>query len=1049
MRKFIEAAINRHRTVIMLFSLMLITGSVTLYFIPKESSPDVTIPYVYVSVTHDGISPEDADTLLYEPLETQLQGLEGMKEMTSTATFGHLSIQLEFYSNVNVDDALEDVRNKVNDAKGELPQDTNEPIVREINVALFPVMVVTVSGDVDEYLLYRSADELKKRIESLPGVLEVDVRGKREQVAELIIDPAKMDNYGLSLAEVGNLLRNNSLLVATEDINNEAGRFSVKIPGRVNDIDGLLRLPVKTIGDQVVLFQDVAVGRLSYKDASSGARVNGKPAVTLEIKKRIGANIIDTLDYVRMILDAAEDKLPEGIELGFIQDESKQIRTMLNDLFNSVLVATLLVFLLILGSLGVRSSMLVGLAIPGAFIMGIMAINGMGDTLNMVVLFALILSVGMLVDNAIVVVEYADRRLAEGASPKTAYTEGATRMAWPIIASTATTLAVFLPLLFWPGVMGGFMKYLPLTLLFTLSGSLVMALIVIPAIGKVMGKAGHHDQQALDVITAAEQGQFDKLTGFSAGYVKVLRSALLNPAKTCLLVLAFVVGSFVVYGNLGHGTEFFPEVDVDVAMVDVRARGNLSFAEREVLVQQVEAEIFDMKEVDALYTSVFVRAPQGAMESTPADLIGRVQLELLDWESRRTADEILSEIEQRTAHLPGIIIETRKKEGGPAGGPPIQLQLSGRSEQDILTTLEEVLPELMADADLKDIRDDRPLDGVEWRLDIDREEAVRYGASVAEIGSMIRMITGGQIITQFQPDYADEELDILLRYPENKRTIDLFTDINIKTSKGLVPISRFVKRVPINRTGDIVRVDGKRRYLITANLVDGVNVNEKIAEYSKIFDERDWQSRGVDYKFRGDFEQQMETGVFLMSAFSIAIFMMVTLLVTQFNSFYQAGLIMSAIVLSVAGVLMGLLIRGEPFGVVMSGVGVISLAGIVVNNNIVLIDTYNQLRLTGLTAFDAAIRTGAIRMRPVLLTAVTTIVGLIPMVMQWNIDLINRELSAGAPSSQWWTQLSTAIAGGLAFATVLTLILTPAMLVWRDRKKDAPQVTEKDTKNAK
>jgi multidrug efflux pump len=1032
----IEAAINRHRTVIMLFTLLLITGSVTLMTIPKESSPDVTIPNVYVSVTHDGISPEDADSLLYEPLETQLQGLEGLKEMISTATFGHLSIQLEFYSNVNIDDALDDVRNKVNDAVGELPVDSKEPVVREINVALFPVMVVTLAGDVTENVLYFAADELKKRIESLPGVLEVNIQGKREQVAELIIDPAKMDNYGLSLTEVGNLLRNNSLLVATEDLNNEEGRFSVKIPGRIEDIEGLLRLPVKSVGDEVVLFQDVAVGRLAFKDPSTGARVNGERAVALEIKKRIGANIIETLDEVREITRAAEAALPQGVKIGVIQDESKQIRTMLNDLFNSVLVATLLVFIIILGSLGVRSSLLVGLAIPGAFLMGIMAINGMGDTLNMVVLFALILSVGMLVDSAIVVVEYADRRLAEGACPRDAYKEGASRMAWPIIASTATTLAVFLPLLFWPGVMGGFMKYLPLTLLFTLTGSLIMALIVIPAVGKVVGRSGHHDQESLDKIFAAEKGEFDKLTGFSASYVKVLRKALENPGKTCVAVLAFVIASFGIYGVAGHGTEFFPDVDVDVAMVDIRARGNLSFAEREAIVRDVEYQIFDLAEIDAIYTSVFVRPPQGGMESSPPDLIGRIQLELIDWASRRTADEILRDIEQRTAHMPGIVIETRKKEGGPAGGPPIQLQLSGRSEAELIPVVDEMLALLKADNELKDVRDDRPLDGVEWRLDIDREEAVRYGASVAEIGSLVRMITGGQIITQFQPDYSDEELDILLRYPASKRTIDLFTDVNIKTAKGLIPLSQFVTRTAIPKTGDIVRVDGKRRYLITANVTEGVNSNEKIAQLGEQLKKIDWQEKNVMPKFRGDFEQQEETGIFLMSAFSIAIFMMVTLLVTQFNSFYQAGLIMSAIVLSVAGVLMGLLIRGEPFGIVMSGVGVISLAGIVVNNNIVLIDTYNSMRSSGLSAFDAALRTGAIRLRPVLLTAVTTVVGLIPMVMQWNIDLLHREFSMGAPSSQWWTQLSTAIAGGLTFATVLTLILTPSLLVWRDRRKD-------------
>ncbi|MDF1764297.1 MAG: efflux RND transporter permease subunit, partial [Oleibacter sp.] len=968
--------------------------------------------------------------------ETQLQGLEGLKEMVSTATFGHLSIQLEFYSNVNIDQALDDVRIKVDDAKGELPLDSKEPVIKEINVALFPVMVVTLSGLVDENVLYAAATQLKDRIEALPGVLEVNIQGKREQTAEIIINPSRMDNYGLSLTQVGQLLANNSLLVATEDIDNAAGHFGVKIPGRIQDIQGLMNLPVKVDGEDVVLFKDIAVGRLAFKDRATSARVNGEQAVALEIKKRIGANIIETLDEVRSITEEAKPLLPDGIHVGVIQDESKQIKTMLNDLFNSVLVATLLVMILILGSLGLRSSTLVGLAIPGAFLMGIMALSMLGYTLNMVVLFALILSVGMLVDGAIVVIEYADRRLAEGAEPKIAYGDAAKRMAWPIIASTATTLAVFLPLLFWPDTVGEFMKFLPLTLLFTLSASLIMALIVLPAAGKVLGRAGHHNEGALTTIKAAENGDFEQLTGFSSGYVRVLRTALLNPIKVTVGVLLSVVAAFIIYGFAGHGAEFFPDVDADVAMVDVRARGNLSIAERETLVKEVEYAIFDMAEIDAIYTSVFVRAPMGGQESSPPDLIGRLQIELIDWQSRRPAKDILEEIEQRTEHLAGIIIETRKKEGGPGGGADIQLQMTSRNDDNIVSMLEQVRVMFEQDDELKDLRDDRALEGVEWQINVDREKAVRYGASVSEVGSLVRMVTGGQILTQFQPDYADEELDILLRYPNGQRDIDLFQTLNIQTAKGTIPISNFVTRKAIPRSGDIVRLDGNRRYMMTANVAAGINPTDKIIELGEKIKTLDWQAAEVMPVFRGDFEKQAETGIFLATAFGVAIFLMMTILVTQFNSFYQAGLIMSAIVLSVAGVLMGLLIRGEPFGVVMSGVGVIALAGIVVNNNIVLIDTYNQMKQEGMNAIDAALRTGAVRMRPVLLTAVTTIVGLMPMVLQWNIDIIHQTFSIGAPSSQWWTQLSTAIVGGLTFATVLTLILTPCLLVLRDRKND-------------
>lgn len=1031
MHSFIEAAISRRRTVLMLFVLVILMGISTLFSIPKESNPDVTIPTIYVSITHIGISPEDADKLIYEPLEKQIKGLDGLKEMVSTATDGHLSVQLEFYSDVDIDQALDDVRVKVSDARAEFPSDTEEPVVKEINVALFPVMVVTLSGLVDESILYFAAEKLQDRIEALSGVLEVDIRGKREQVGEIIIDPASLDNYGLSLAEVAQLLSDNSVLVATEDLENSAGHFDIKVPGKINDIKGLMDLPVKHVDDHVVLLKDIAIGRLGYKDPKSGATINGKMGVSLEIKKRIGTNIIETLDEVRSIAAEFEQQMPEGMKISVLQDESEQIKTMLNDLFNNVLVSTLLVMIIILGSLGLRSSSLVGLAIPGAFLMGIMVISAMGDTLNMVVLFALILSVGMLVDGAIVVTEYADRRLAEGAIAVDAYSEAAKRMAWPIIASTATTLAVFLPLLFWPGVMGGFMKYLPLTLLFTLSASLIMALVVIPAVGSIMGQGKYHNPAGLESIKAAESGEFEKLTGFSRWYVSVLKTALQHPIKVTLSVISILVLSFFIYGALGKGAEFFPDVDADVALVDIRARGNLSFSERERIVKGVEDYIFDMEEIDSIYTTVYISPPN----DSAADLIGRIQIELIDWESRRLALDILEEIDERTRDIPGIIIETRKKDGGPAGGLPIQLEFRSQNGEAIPPILDKVRTIFEADPDLKDISDDLPLEGVEWRLDIDREAAVRQGASVSSIGAIINMSTGGQIISQFQPDASDEELDIILRYPNSQRTLSLLDNLNVQTAQGSIPISNFVNRVPVQQGGDIVRVDGLRRYILKADVQANVNANAKIRELGEKLKELDWVAAGVEPKFRGDFEEQAETGVFLMTAFGIAIFMMMTILVTQFNSFYQSGLIMSAIILSIAGVLIGLVIRGEPFGIVMSGMGIIALAGIVVNNNIVLIDTYNQIKNSGIDPLEAALRTGAVRMRPVLLTATTTIIGLMPMVFQWTIDLIHQHFSVGAPSSQWWTQLSTAIAGGLTFATVLTLILTPCLLVLKDRKK--------------
>ena len=532
-------------------------------------------------------------------------------------------------------------------------------------------------------------------------------------------------------------------------------------------------------------------------------------------------------------------------------------------------------------------------------------------------------------------------------------------------------------------------------------------------------------------MKAAEAGHFDEVPGFTGRYIHFLKLALMRPRQIFIGAVAALFVTVFVYGEMGHGVEFFPDVDSDIGLVDIRARGNLSLAERDDLVAQVERKIFDMAEVESIYTSTFIKAPN---DSAP-DLIGRIQVELSNWEHRRSADEILADIEYRTRDLAGIIVETQKKAGGPAAGADIQLQVTSDSAEDLIKAIHKANEIFQKDPGLKDIRDDLPLDGISWELDIDRESASRYGADIATAGSMIRMITGGLKVGSFRPDYTDDEVEISLRYPSENRTIDQFNSINISTASGLTPISNFMQRNAVQQVSNLIRIDGKRRYRLLANVKEGINSAAKIEELGNLLKEETWAD-GIDMKFRGDFEQMGETGGFLVKAFFIAIFLMLTILVTQFNSFYHAGLILSAIVLSIVGVLIGLLLLGEPFGVVMSGMGVIALAGIVVNNNIVLIDTFNQLIKEGVPAIDAALRTGAQRLRPVLLTAVTTVLGLIPMVFQWNIDLIHNHVTAGAPSSQWWTQLSTAIAGGLTFATILTLVLTPCLLVIGEQKKE-------------
>lgn len=1031
MNALINAALSRIRTVVLLFLLAMIAGISSLQSIPKESSPDISIPMAYISIRHEGISPEDADRILYLPMHKELKSLDGLKEIIATSTQGHLSIQLEFESSIDIDEALVDVREAVDAAKGELPAATDEPIVQEINISLFPVLVIGLAGNIDERVLFAVAKNIKEKIEGINGVLEAKIQGDREEVAEIVIDPSKLDSYNIDHGTLFNLINNNNQLVAAGNLDTGAGRFSVKLPGLIENTEDILNMPVKVSGDQVVRFADIAIGHRTYKDAKSRARINGKPALAIEVSKRLGANIINTLDEVKALVNIEKQKWPDGIEVTFTQDQSKEIKTTLDDLFNNVLFATILVMIIIVASLGIRSSILVGLAIPGSFLIGILVLNLMDYTLNMVVLFALILSVGMLVDGAIVVVEYADRRMAEGATKFHAFKEASKRMAWPIIASTITTLAVFLPLLFWPDVTGEFMKFIPITIIITLSASLLMALIIIPALGAWLSKSSAVSAESLASMRAAESGKFEHLKGFTAKYTFILKRFLLHPVKTLLGVIGLMVFTIILYANFGNGMEFFPEVDAEVALVDIRARGNLSLSERDELVRNVEKRLYNMKEIKTLYTTSYISPPRGGA----VDLIGRIQLQLEDWQQRRLALDILEDIRKRTADIPGLIIETKVQEGGPSEGAAIQLEISGAYRDILIPVVEKIRAELEKDPELRDLKDSRPLEGIEWVLEVDREAASRLGASIASVGSLVKMVTSGLQLGSYRPDDADDEVDIRLRFPASNRNLDRLDELKVSAKGELVPISTFTKKTAQQQSGNIIRSGSNFRFMIEANVQEGVNDAYKRAQIRSVLDNTTLPP-GVNYKFKGDAEKMAETGAFLAQAFLLAVFLMAVILVTQFNSLYRAGLVLSAILLSFAGVFMGLLIRGEPFGLVMSGVGMIALAGVVVNNNIVLIDTYTHLRKQGIEAIDAALRTGAQRLRPVLLTTVTTVCGLIPMVYQLNINLIDREFLIGAPSSQWWTQLSTAIAGGLTFATILTLILTPCLLVAYDSRKN-------------
>ena len=1008
----VDWAIRRRRAALLILFFLLIAGIQSYNSIPKESEPDIPIPYIYVSMGYEGISPEDAERLLVRPMEKELKSIEGIKEMSAVASEGHASVTLEFDAGFDGDAALQDVREKVDRAKSKLPEGSDEPTVNEINVALFPVMSMSLGGPLPERNLLAIARDLRDDIEALPGVLEVDIGGDREELLEVVVDPLILETYGINFESVLSIVSRNNRLVAAGAIDNGSGRQTLKVSGIIENLDDIMSMPIKIENDTVVAFRDVATVRRTFKDPSGFARVNGEPALTLEVKKRLGANIIQVIDDIKSIVAEKEQYWPESLEHNIIFDKSKDIINMLQDLQNNVISAIIMVMIVIVGALGVRSSILVGIAIPASFLSSILIINAMGLTLNIVVLFSLILVVGMLVDGAIVVTELASRNQEAGLSPARAFSKASRRMAWPIIASTATTLAVFVPLIAWPGVVGEFMKFLPITVIICLTASLVVALIFLPVLGAGLGGS-----------KATKETEHPE-TAFTRAYSRMLRSLLKRPGLTLAGNILIVVLIMMAYGTFSKGVEFFPDVEPDSAKVLVLARGDLSVFEKDAILREVEQYFYGMPELESVYARSF-NQPGGRLTE---DVIGTVDFQFIDWDKRRPASIILAEMADMTKDIPGVKLEFRKAENGPSGGKPIQIQVSAIYPEHINETIETLRAHMTKLGGFKDIEDDRALPGIEWQVEVNREDAARAGADIVLIGTAIQLLTNGVKVAEYRPDDTDEEVDINIRFPNDKRTLESLQGFRIQTSVGMVPLGNFISLEASPKTGTIKRADSKRSITLQSDVEEGLLPTDKIQELFAAVEGETFKP-DVRLKLKGEQQDQQETMTFLLTAFILAIFLMLLILVIQFNSFYQSFLVLSAIVFSTFGVLLGLLITAQPFGVVMVGLGIIALAGIVVNNNIVLIDTYNAYLKDGYPPFEAALATGEIRLRPVLLTAGTTILGLIPMVLAMNIDFIGREVSFGAPSTQWWRQLSSAIAGGLGFATVLTLLLTPSLLV--------------------
>ena len=1030
--KFLSLVVDHSRATLAIMILIVLAGAGSRLSMPVELNPNVTLPVVMIMVRHDGISPEDGARLLVRPIEKELKTLDGLEEITATAQESLVVITAEFEVADNIKQIVAEVREAVDRAKAEFPQETKEPVVNELSPSPEPTIVVTLSGDnVTERELYKAAKYYQRELEMLPDVLTADVSGDRDEVVDVVVDPAQLERYGLRIDELVRAVTLNNLLIPAGEMDAAQGRFGIKVPALIETAEDIRRLPVRNNAEGSITLGDVASVRRTFKDASGYSFINGKKGLAIEVRKRLSANLIDTVDATRATVSKSRTQFSADMNIDYVFDASVMTKQMVNELQGNIITAMCLVLILVVATLGIKSGLLVGFGIPFCLLGALIIINVLGYSFNFMVMFGLLLSLGMLIDGAIVVVEFANTQAAAGLPTREAYLAAVKRMAIPVMASTGTTLAAFLPLLFWPGVSGDFMSYLPITVFSVLAWSLTYALIFAPTLGIVLARR-RGKQKKLPEDHQSEESAKTLFKPLQDAYLRLLQPVIKAPFVTAIVAMILLVAIFKLYGKFNAGQEFFAEIESQYGMAEVRAQGNLSIEEQLDITLKVQNIVATVDGVDQLYGY----GAGGSMvvfgSDVSRDKISSFLIELVPREDReRGSGEVFEEIRQRTQSLPGVYVTATEMETGPPTGKDIQIQISSPNRQLMYRTTARI-KQWMADnmEGVRDLQDTLPLAGIQWEIDVDRSRAAMLGVNVADVGNMVQMITGGVMIGEFRPDDADDEVEIRLRFPEQDRQLSSIDELRINTPNGPVPISSFSQRVAKPRVDAIQRFDMVETVFILANSEEGYLPDNQTSEIADWIAQQDFDS-SVNIAFRGANEEQAKAAAFLSTAFSLAMSVMLIMLVMQFNSFYQAGLILFSVVMSTAGVLLGLIISQATFSTILTGVGIVALAGIVVNNNIVLIDTYNFLRRSdsSLSPVDAVYNAAKSRFRPVMLTSITTIVGLLPLANGLSIDLVNRSYTIGGMVASWWQPLASAIVNGLVLSTVLTLLLTPAMLL--------------------
>jgi CzcA family heavy metal efflux pump len=1014
-----------HKTSVFVLLFILVIGGFVAYTnLAVESFPQIEIPVVIVSAPYVGVAPSDMETLIAKPIEDKISEITKVKKMTSSSTEGFTSIVVEFEPDIDIDEAVRKVREKVDLSKPDLPSDLDEPMVQEINFENIPIMLVSIVGKHSLVRLKQIAEDLGDEFDQIPGVLDVNIAGGLKREVKVNLNPARLQYYNIGVDDIIDAIRQENITIPGGSMKSTNLKWTVRIPGEFDTIEELRDVVVMAKNGMPIYLRDLADVQFGYQEQNSYSRLNGQASVTLSILKRSGENIINIADEVKRILQEGKKNFPANVEYVILADQSKEIRTMVNDLENNIIAGLILVFGVLYLFMGPRTGLLVGIAIPLSMLISFIVIGMLGYTLNMIVLFSLILALGMLVDNAVVIVENIYRHHSEGKGLLLAAREATQEVGMPVITSTITTLLVFLPMIFWPGIVGEFMKFLPITLVITLASSLFVALVFNPTIA-----SGY-----LKVDKKMSRLPGDRfLHWLIYRYEKALRWALSHRKTVVAAMFSVYVLMFFVYGVFNHGMEFFPDLEPAQAWIEVEAPIGTKLETSDEIVDLVEHRIENTIDLENYVADVgkssnmFDFGAEGGSSHK-----SQVTIDFLDRHLRRqNSFETLEQVREKVDGIPGADINVTQPQSGPPTGSAVEIQIQGE-DFGILSDISNQIQNKIEDVPgLTKLSDNYEKGKPEMTILLDREKAALFGLNTSQIANTIRTAVNGTEASEFR--IGQEEYDITVRFDENFRNnYNDLLNLTVFYEGRHYPLANYAIVDFSTGLSSVNHVDGDRVVTINGEAL-GRSSAEVLQEVKdRLVDFETPESYSLSYA--GQDVEQQEASAFLMRAFLIAIMLIFFVLVTQFNSVTLPLVIMITILLSFFGVFFGLLVTFKPFGIIMTGIGIISLAGVVVNNAIVMIDYIRQLRERGMEKLEAIIHGGKIRLRPVILTAVTTILGLIPLTVGINIDFIglfkgdvSRFVQFGAESSQWWSGMGVAVIFGLLFATALTLIFVPVM----------------------